>query len=127
MLPGGGSVTPRFGENVQLSVKARYNDSDLTYFTHYTDSYSNPTNPYLDAVGHQLGLYSDGSFARLNVFSTDNNLQFKFSTGPAIHHTVLLGLDYRWNNVRNSGGFGYQDVELYGLNSDALTNIGKAS
>src|SRR3546814_7721688 len=83
MLQGGGSVTQRFGENVQLSVKARYIDSDLTYFTHYTDSYSNPTNPYLDAVGHQIGLYSDGSFARLNVFSTDNNLQFKFSTGPA--------------------------------------------
>src|SRR3546814_9612619 len=78
----------------------------LTYFTHYTDSYSNPTNPYLDAVGHQIGLYSDGSFARLNVFSTDNNLQFKFSTGPAIEHTVLFGLDYSWNNVRKRGGLG---------------------
>src|SRR3546814_6063094 len=92
----------------------------LTYFTHYTDSYSNPTNPYLDAVGHQIGLYSDGSFARLNVFSTDNNLQLKFSTGPAIEHTVLFGLDYSWNNVRKRGGFGYEVVDLYGIDYTAL-------
>ena len=120
-LQGGGSVTQRFGENVQLNMKARYIDSDLTYFTHYTDSYSNPTDPYLDAAGRMIGLYSDGSIARMNVFSTDNNLQFKFNTGGAIEHNLLVGVDYSWNKVRKRGGFGYEVIDLYDIDYNALT------
>lgn len=120
-LQGGGSVTHNFGDNVRLSLKARYIDSDLTYFTHYTDSYSNPTNPYLDPAGRLIGLYSDGSIARMNVFSTDNNLQFKFNTGANIEHTLLVGVDYSWNKVRKRGGFGYEVIDLYDIDYDALT------
>lgn len=121
LLQGGGSVTQRLGDNLQLSVKARYIDSDLTYFTHYTDSYTNPANPYLDPAGRQIGLYSDGNFASLNVFTTDNNVQFTFNTGPAIEHTLLAGLDYSWNRVRKRGGYGYETVDLYDIDYDALT------
>jgi iron complex outermembrane recepter protein len=120
-LQGGGNVTQRFGENVQLSMKARYIDSDLDYFTHYPDSYTNPTYPYLDPAGRTIGLYSDGSIARMNVFSTDNNLQFKFNTGAAVEHTLLAGIDYSWNKVRKRGGFGYEVIDLYDIGYDALT------
>jgi iron complex outermembrane recepter protein len=121
MLQGGGSLTQRFGDNVELNVKARYIDSNLSYFTHYTDSYTNPTNPYLDPAGRTIGLYSDGSEARMNVFSTDNNLLFKFNTGSQIEHKLLVGIDYSWNKVRKVGGFGYEVVDLYDIDSDALT------
>ncbi len=121
LLQGGGSITQRFGDNVRLSVKARYIDSDLTYFTHYADSYTNPTNPYLDAAGRQLGLYSDGSYANLNVFTTDSNLQVKFDTGAGISHTLLGGVDYSWNEVRKRGGYGYDVIDPYNIDYDALT------
>src|SRR3546814_2988452 len=45
-LQGGGSITHRFSDNIRLSVKARYIDRDLQYFTHYADSYNYPTDPF---------------------------------------------------------------------------------
>jgi iron complex outermembrane receptor protein len=122
-LQGGGSLTHRFGDSIQLNVKARYIDSDLTYFTHYTDSYSDPTDPYsvYGTDGRTIGLYSDGSIARMNVFSTDNNLQFRFNTSPAIEHTLLVGIDYSWNKVKKRGGFGVDVIDLYNIDYDALT------
>lgn len=120
MLQGGGSLSQRFGDNVQLNVKARYIDSNLTYFTHYTDSYTNPTHPYLDPAGRTIGLYSDGSYARMNVFSTDNNMLFKFNTGSQIEHKLLVGVDYSWNEVRKRGGYGYDVIDLYDIDYDAL-------
>lgn len=120
-LQGGGSITHQFNENIKLSLKARYIDSDLQYFTHYADSYSNPTNPYLDSAGRMIGLYSDGSIARMNVFSTDNNLQFNFNTGANIEHKLLVGIDYAWNKVKKRGGFGYEVIDLYDIDYDALT------
>lgn len=121
MVQGGGTLTQRFGDHVRLNVKARYIDSDLTYFTHYPDSYARPTNPYLDTAGRTIGLYSDGSYAHLNVFSTDNNLLFDFDTGANIQHKLLVGVDYSWNEVRKRGGFGYDVIDIYDIDQDALT------
>ena len=121
LLQGGGSITHRFGDAIQISAKARYIDADLSYFTHYTDSYSNPENPYLDPAGRLIGLYADGSIARTNVFSTDNNVQFKFNTGAAVEHTLLAGIDYSWSKVRKRSGFGFEVVDLYDIDYDALT------
>ncbi|EIZ80556.1 TonB-dependent siderophore receptor [Novosphingobium sp. Rr 2-17] len=120
-LQGGGSITHSFSENVTLSLKARYIDSNLKYFTHYANSYSNPTNPYLDSSGHEIGLYSYASIARMNVFSTDNNLQVKFDTGANIEHRLLAGVDYSWNKVSTRSGYGYEVVDLYNIDYDALT------
>jgi iron complex outermembrane receptor protein len=119
-LQGGGSISQRFGDNVAVNLKARYIDSDLTYFTHYADSYSNPTNPYLDPARRQIGLYSEASLARMNVFSADNNVQFKFNTGAAVEHTLLAGVDYSWNKVRKRAGFGVETIDLYDIDYDAL-------
>ncbi|MPS68148.1 MAG: TonB-dependent siderophore receptor [Novosphingobium sp.] len=121
LLQGGGSITHHFNENITLSLKARYIDSDLDYFTHYANSYSNPTNPYLDPEGRTIGLYSDATVARMNVFSTDNNLQFNFNTGANIEHKLLVGIDYAWNRVKKRGGSGYEVIDLYDIDYDALT------
>ncbi len=121
-LQGGGSVTHRFSDNVTLSLKARYIDSDLEYKTHYADSYTNPQDPFsvYGTDGRTIGLYADASDARMNVFSTDNNLQFNFNTGANIEHKLLVGIDYSWNKVQKRGIFGFEIVDLYDIDYDAL-------
>ena len=122
-LQGGGSITHKFSDNIRLSVKARYIDSDLEYFTHYADSYSYPTDPFsvYGTDGRTIGLMADASDARMNVFSTDTNLQFKFNTGQNIEHTLLVGLDYSWNKVGKRYAVTTPEVvDLYDINYDAL-------
>ena len=122
VLQGGGSVVHRFSDSVRLSLKARYIDSDLEYFTHYADSYTNPTDPFsvYGTDRRKIGLYADASDARMNVFSTDNNLQFKFNTGAPIEHTLLVGLDYSWNKVGKRNAGGREVIDLYDIDYDAL-------
>lgn len=124
LLEGTAIANHRFSDHVKLSLKARYIDSDLTYFTHYPNSYSNPSNPYVDADQRIIGLYSDGSLARMNVFSTDNNLRFDFNTGDGIEHIVLAGADYSWNRVRKEGGYDYELIDIYNIDYDALSDYG---
>nr|WP_184021844.1 TonB-dependent siderophore receptor [Sphingobium boeckii] len=121
-LQGGGSITHSFSDNIRLSVKARYIDSDLEYFTHYADSYTYPTDPFsvYGTDGRTIGLYADASDARMNVFSTDNNLQFKFNTGANIEHVLLAGVDYSWNKVGKRYAGGFETVDLYDIDYDAL-------
>ncbi|HEX9805682.1 MAG TPA: TonB-dependent receptor, partial [Alteraurantiacibacter sp.] len=144
LLQGTGIVTHRFSENVKLNLKSRYIDSDLTYFTHYANSYSNPTNPYVlldpvtgepvldpvtllplpDPEQRTIGLYSDGTYAEMDVFSTDNNLQVDFNTGEGVEHVLLAGVDYSWNHVRKTGGFGIEYIDIYDIDYDALSDYG---
>jgi iron complex outermembrane receptor protein len=119
-LQGGGSITQHFGDAIQISLKARYIDSNVSYFTHYTNSYSSPTDPYLDASRRQIGLYADSTYARMNVFSTDNNAQFTFDTGAAMAHKVLAGVDYSWNKVSKQYGFDLQTIDLYNIDRNAI-------
>ena len=143
LLQGTGIIDRQFGEHVKLSLKARYIDSDLTYFTHYPNSYSNPANPYVlldpqtgmpvpgeddrplpDPAQRTIGLYSEGSYARMNVFSTDNNIRFDFDTGEGIQHVLLAGVDYSWNRVRKTNGSGMEYIDIYDIDYDALSDYG---
>ena len=121
-LQGGASITHAFSEAVTLSLKARYIDSDLDYFTHYADSYTNPQDPYsvYGTDGRTIGLIADASNAKMNVFSTDNNLQFNFNTGAQIEHKLLVGIDYSWNKVGKRYASGFEIVDLYDIDYDAL-------
>ncbi|NIJ15651.1 iron complex outermembrane receptor protein [Sphingobium vermicomposti] len=130
-LQGGGSVTHKFSDNIRLSLKARYIDSDLEYKTHYPDSYTYPSDPFLPyapygTYGRTIGLYAEASDARMNVFSTDNNLQFNFNTGANIEHKLLVGLDYSWNKVGkryaaiSSTLDDIEKIDLYDIDYDAL-------
>ncbi|MES2497236.1 MAG: TonB-dependent siderophore receptor [Pseudomonadota bacterium] len=124
LLQGTGLVEHRFNDAVKISLKARYIDSDVTYLTHYPDSYTNPDDPYLDPAKRIIGLYAEGSHARLNIFGTDNNIQFKFNTGGAIEHLVLAGVDYSWNRVRKTSGYNYETIDIYNIDYAALSDYG---
>lgn len=126
LLQGGGSITHKFSEAIKLSIKARYIDSDLAYNTHYADSYSYPSDPFLPyaalgTYGRTIGLSSGANRARMNVFSTDNNLQFDFSTGANIEHKLLVGIDYSWNKVSKQATYGATEIiDIYDIDYDAL-------
>ena len=144
LLQGTALIDHRLSDAVRLNLKARYIDSDLTYLTHYPDNYANPANPYVlldpatgqpvldpvtgapqrDPDQRTIGLYADGSIARMEVFSTDNNVQLDFTTGDAIEHKLLVGVDYSWNHVRKVGGFGYEYIDIYDIDYDALSDFG---
>ncbi|MGF7154887.1 TonB-dependent siderophore receptor [Novosphingobium gossypii] len=122
-LQGGGAITHSFSDNIRVSLKARYIDSDLQYFTHYADSYTYPLNPFsvYGTDGRTIGLSSSASNARMNVFSTDNNVQFTFNTGANIEHKLLVGLDYSWNKVRKQETYGATEiVDLYDIDYASL-------
>ena len=57
----------RLGDMVSFASRARYIDSDLTYFTHYPNSYSNPANPYRDPAQRLIGNYASGSLAQMEI------------------------------------------------------------
>ncbi|WP_294203003.1 TonB-dependent siderophore receptor [uncultured Sphingomonas sp.] len=116
LLQGSGLVTHRFTDDLKLSLKARYIDSHVDYFTHYPDSYSNPTDPYIPGSnGRRIGLYAGSSVAKLQVFSTDNNVQWRVGDSATMEHTLLAGVDYSWNQVRKSNNYGYQVIDLYDI------------
>ncbi|MBZ6377815.1 TonB-dependent siderophore receptor [Pacificimonas flava] len=120
LLQGTGMLRHEFNDTLRLNLKARYIDSDITYFTHYADSYSNPLNPYLDEEQRTIGLYASGSIGSMDIFSTDNNLQVDFATGSEIEHRLLAGVDYRWNRVRQTQGYGYEFIDIYDIDYDSL-------
>lgn len=122
-LQGGGSITHRFSDNMRLNLKARYIDSDLEYFTHYADSYKYPTDPFsvYGTNGRTIGLTADATDARMNVFSTDNNVQFDFNTGANVQHKLLVGVDYSWNKVGKRAAITTPEVvDLYDIDYGSL-------
>lgn len=121
-LQGGAAVTHSFSDAIKLSLKARYIDSDLEYNTHYADSYSNPQDPFsvYGTDGRTIALFAGANDARMNVFSTDNNLQFNFNTGASIEHKLLVGIDYSWNKVAKRSANGSDIVDLYDIDYASL-------
>ncbi|OYX65438.1 MAG: TonB-dependent siderophore receptor [Sphingomonadales bacterium 32-64-17] len=113
-----------FSDAVTLNMRGRYIDSDLTYFTHYPNSYSNPASPYLDADQRIIGNYASGSYATMEIASTDNNLQFNFNTGANIEHILLAGVDYSWNRVRKESGLALETIDIYDIDYAALSDYG---
>jgi iron complex outermembrane receptor protein len=124
LLQGTAILDHRFSERVKVNVRARYSDSDLTYLTHYPDSYANPDNPYVDPGQRIIGNYADGSLARMEIFAADNNLQIDFNTGAHIQHKLMAGVDYSWNRVRKTYGYAYEFIDIYAPDYDALSDYG---
>jgi iron complex outermembrane recepter protein len=123
LLQGTIIASHEFSPELTVNSKARYIDSDLTYLTHYPNSYSNPLNPYIDEDQRQIYNYASGSLARMEIFSTDNNVQYDFRTGGAIEHTLLAGIDYSRNRVRKDSGYALELIDIYDIDYDSLSDF----
>ncbi|WP_288486364.1 TonB-dependent siderophore receptor [uncultured Novosphingobium sp.] len=137
LLQGTGMISHRFNDAVKISLKARYIDSDVDYRTHYPNSYANPLNPYVlpgqvDANGvavpdpamRIIGNYRQTSRARMEIFSTDNNLHWNFNTGSQIEHVLLAGVDFSRSRVRKVDTFGEEYIDIYNIDYNALQDFG---
>ena len=82
-----------FNDNVSLRASARYLDGKTTFQELFPDSYSNPTNPFIDADGRVLNRNAYGVKPDVRVLTSDTALQFDFVTG-AFQHLLLAGVDY---------------------------------
>lgn len=85
-------LTHRFNDHLKFNSRARYTDMDVTMsqVAQYGKASENPL---------RLGRTYYGSRENLHAFSTDNNLQWDFNTGP-IEHQVLFGGDFQ--RMKNS-------------------------
>lgn len=76
----------------------RYTHQDIDYLSIYPASgQTTARRAVIRGVGYSRQGYDN--------FSVDNQSEFRFSTGP-LQHTVLTGLDYRWQFNQNRFGSG---------------------
>ncbi|MBJ7413410.1 MAG: TonB-dependent siderophore receptor [Phenylobacterium sp.] len=84
----------RLNAAVTLRSNSRFLDGTVDYQAIYPDSYSNPTQPFIDPDRRVLNRYIWAIYPEIRTFATDNHLQAKFATG-AIQHELLAGVDYQ--------------------------------
>lgn len=113
LLQGTAIVSHKFGDSVTLNLKARYIDSHVDYISQYTNTYRAPRNPWLNEAMTEIGRVGSATYARMAIFSTDNNVQFKFNTGGAIEHLLLAGVDYSWNRINRRSTSLSDTINLY--------------
>lgn len=103
-----------FNDAVKFTQNLRYTHIESIYRTGYSDSFSNPANPYLDPDRRTVARFLDNQETTRDQITMDNNLQFKFLTGP-VSHKVLVGADYREINERSRTGSAFDPTpfDLY--------------
>ena len=88
-------------DGLQIRQNFRAAWSEVTYQTIYSNSFSNPLNPFLTAgqtgyTGPQrnVGRYLSGSYPDVRILSSDTQLQGDFVTGT-VSHMLLAGMDWQ--------------------------------
>ncbi len=87
-LQGAAFVTHDFSDQVKLSLKARYIDSDLEYKGHYIiNTYSNPENPFAaprQGVGRRLDLHPCRATGRIAPVAARALIMSASTRGPCV-------------------------------------------
>jgi len=102
-------ITQHFGSGVTFSSRTRYSHMDTDYREIYGD-FSDGVSPFADAEETLLRREFYVNKERSKVLNTDNNLLFKFNTGP-IEHEILVGVDYTWFSQNKDEGFSCNGYE----------------
>lgn len=91
--------TQRIADWLEFRQNARASLGKVSYLTMYPNSYTAPTNPWVQPgqAGYtgpkrSIARYISSSFPEVQNYSVDNQLQAKFETGP-LAHTLVGGLD----------------------------------
>lgn len=93
-------LSHRFTDWLTARQNFRASWSEVTYQTIYSNSFSNPLNPFLQPgqtgyTGPQRNVtrYLSGSYPEVRILTSDTQLQGNFATG-ALSHTLLGGMDW---------------------------------
>ena len=92
-------IDHRFNDWLKVNSSTRFVKSKVHFVEIFPDTYTNPDNPF-HPDGRTLDRLTYEVRQRNRAFTTDNNLQFDFTTGP-LTHKVLVGVDY--TNFRLKG------------------------
>ncbi|OHB30388.1 MAG: hypothetical protein A2790_17410 [Phenylobacterium sp. RIFCSPHIGHO2_01_FULL_69_31] len=84
----------RLSDAMTLRSNSRYLDANVDYQSIYPDSYSNPTQPFVDPDRRVLNRYIWAIYPEIETFTTDNHLQAGFATG-GLQHELLVGVEYQ--------------------------------
>jgi iron complex outermembrane receptor protein len=101
----------RFNDNWTVRQNMRYNDIDLTARYAYNGGFQSDDSSVIDR-------YADILDENLYVFSLDNQVELKASTGP-LDHTVIVGTDYQ--RVQDSYKYGSDAAPSLDLNDPDYT------
>ncbi|HEX5162542.1 MAG TPA: TonB-dependent siderophore receptor [Steroidobacteraceae bacterium] len=82
----------RFSDRLTFRQLTRQSRNEVDYQSLYSDSFSNPTSPYLDPAQRVLGRFGYFEHHQADLLSTDQQLEGLLETGP-VQHTLLLGFD----------------------------------
>lgn len=104
-------VEHAFSDSLKLSSAVRYAKARTEFNEIYPDVYSSPDSPFIDPAQTMLNRSAYSVRTRTTTVTTDNNLLYKFDTGP-VSHQLLVGIDY----------LNYQEVGLTGSGSVAPIN-----
>lgn len=111
----------RFNDVIKVAHNMRYSDIDGIYNTTYTDSFSNPANPYIDPGMRLVNRHVESWLSNRKTFTSDSNAEAKFNTGP-VSHKMLFGVDYR--RTGETGDYGYvYDTTPFDLFSPTYTAV----
>jgi iron complex outermembrane recepter protein len=87
-------IEHRYSDAIRYSAGMRYTYSRTATDNIYVNSFSSPTDPFIDADDEVMPREYDDSIRRAKVFTTDQRLEIGFDTGPFTHR-VLVGADYQ--------------------------------
>lgn len=82
-----------FSDTVSLRSSVRYLDGKTEFRELYPDTYTNPTDPFIDADKRVVNRNAYGVRPDVRVLTSDTALQFDVATG-AFQHLLLAGVDY---------------------------------
>lgn len=114
-------------ESVTLRSNSRYADVHRNERSAYPFGYTNPGGfgyalepTSVDSLLTRLAFAHD---TQVGTFTTDNQAEFKFETGPVVH-TLLTGLDYKYYNFDQVAATGFGAAALSPIRPNYTNNIG---
>jgi iron complex outermembrane receptor protein len=106
-----------FNDAVKFTQNLRYAHIEGIYRSGYSNSFS--ADPFLDPERRTVARVVSNNETTRDMLTMDNNLQFKFFTGP-VSHKVLVGTDYRELHERSRSGQ-FDDLTPFDLYAPVYT------
>ena len=118
-----------FSDALKIRQNMRYAHVEGIYRTAYPNVYCdpyapanpNPYFPFMDPSRRTVERFLWSRETSKDSFTSDSNVELKFSTGPVLHKT-LVGVDYRGLKERARSGSGY-DITPFDLYAPVYTSV----
>lgn len=96
----------RFNAVWSVAQNTRWHTSEVDYRSLYTDVFSNPANPFLDAAQRTVARFAYAQLQDRNYLATDSRVEARFNFA-GLKHRVLAGLDYATTESEADSNFAF--------------------